>query len=250
MQRIKSYADHLGTPRAITRPSDNAKVWEWKNDDPFGANQPNEDPSAAGTAFKYNLRFPGQYIKGATLGRIYDLTLPMPYDERKAIIQLGILSRNFIQVKLEQQRILAFTTTKNKAIRDSLKTVANAKASLEEYKVLLSATRSLIESQSDFVGARLASKPGWLSRVSGNGIQQWEQEWNVKLGDMRKTWSNYNDDTSSLAAKISELESHQLSLRAKSQNKDGLIAYAVSAIFVVFVVFVWRVMRNRRLGSS
>ena len=52
----------LGTPRAITT-SDaaNVKVWEWKNDDPFGTNQPNQDPNATGTAFQYNLRFPGQY---------------------------------------------------------------------------------------------------------------------------------------------------------------------------------------------
>jgi RHS repeat-associated protein len=51
----------LGTPRAITRASDNAKVWEWKNDDPFGNNPPNEDPANTGTAFKYYNRFPGQY---------------------------------------------------------------------------------------------------------------------------------------------------------------------------------------------
>jgi RHS repeat-associated protein len=55
------YPDHLGTPRAITRASDNAKVWEWKNDDPFGNNPPNEDPANTGTAFKYYNRFPGQY---------------------------------------------------------------------------------------------------------------------------------------------------------------------------------------------
>ena len=59
------YADHLGTPRAITRPSDNAKVWEWKNDEPFGANAPNENPSGAG-AFTFNLRFPGQYYDAET----------------------------------------------------------------------------------------------------------------------------------------------------------------------------------------
>ena len=60
------HADHLGTPRAITRPSDNAKVWEWKNDDPFGANLPNEDPGNTGTAFKYNLRFDGTYYDQET----------------------------------------------------------------------------------------------------------------------------------------------------------------------------------------
>ena len=59
------HADHLGTPRAITRPSDNVKVWEWSNSDPFGANAPNENPSGLG-AFSFNLRFPGQYYDAET----------------------------------------------------------------------------------------------------------------------------------------------------------------------------------------
>jgi len=56
----------LGTPRAITRPSDNAVVWKWENSDPFGANLPNEDPANTGTTFRYNLRFPGQYYDEET----------------------------------------------------------------------------------------------------------------------------------------------------------------------------------------
>ena len=60
------YPDHLGTPRAITTSdASNAKVWEWKNDDPFGNNAPNENPSALG-AFNYNNRFPGQYFDQET----------------------------------------------------------------------------------------------------------------------------------------------------------------------------------------
>ena len=60
------HPDHLGTPRAITKAADNAVVWKWENSDPFGANQPNEDPTSSGTAFKYNLRFPGQYYDQET----------------------------------------------------------------------------------------------------------------------------------------------------------------------------------------
>jgi len=57
------HPDHLGTPRAITTSDTaNTKVWDWKNDDAFGNNAPNEDPSATGTAFKYNLRFPGSTL--------------------------------------------------------------------------------------------------------------------------------------------------------------------------------------------
>jgi RHS repeat-associated protein len=53
------HADHLGTPRVITRPSDNKVVWKWDSAEAFGNNVPNENPSALGN-FKYNLRMPGQ----------------------------------------------------------------------------------------------------------------------------------------------------------------------------------------------
>ncbi len=59
------HADHLGSPRAITRPSDNQVVWRWDNTDPFGANLANENPSGLG-AFQFNLRFPGQYYDQET----------------------------------------------------------------------------------------------------------------------------------------------------------------------------------------
>ena len=54
------HADQLGTPRVITRPTDNKVVWKWESTEAFGNNLPNENPSAVGT-FKYNLRMPGQY---------------------------------------------------------------------------------------------------------------------------------------------------------------------------------------------
>jgi RHS repeat-associated protein len=59
------HADHLGTPRAVTRPSDNAVMWRWSNDDPFGANPADENPSGQGP-FTYALRFPGQYHDAET----------------------------------------------------------------------------------------------------------------------------------------------------------------------------------------
>ena len=73
------HADYLGSPRAITRPSDNAMMWQWDNVDPFGANPADENPNGQG-AFRYNLRFPGQYYDGETglyynYFRDYDSTL-------------------------------------------------------------------------------------------------------------------------------------------------------------------------------
>ncbi|WP_223465817.1 RHS repeat-associated core domain-containing protein [Massilia soli] len=53
------FADHLQTPRVITRATDNTIAWRWDQADPFGLQQPNENPSGAGE-FTYNPRFPGQ----------------------------------------------------------------------------------------------------------------------------------------------------------------------------------------------
>ena len=59
------HADHLGSPRAVTRPSDNAIMWQWDNVDPFGVNAANENPAGQGS-FRYALRFPGQYYDAET----------------------------------------------------------------------------------------------------------------------------------------------------------------------------------------
>ncbi len=60
-----AYADHLNTPRVITRATDNKIVWRWDNADPFGMQSPNENPSALGI-FTYNPRFPGQVFDRET----------------------------------------------------------------------------------------------------------------------------------------------------------------------------------------
>ncbi|MDQ1817705.1 RHS repeat-associated core domain-containing protein, partial [Massilia sp. CCM 9210] len=59
------YADHLGAPRVITRASDNKMVWRWDSANPFGEDQPDENPNRLGN-FTFNLRFPGQYYDRET----------------------------------------------------------------------------------------------------------------------------------------------------------------------------------------
>ncbi len=55
------YADHLNTARVIVRPSDQAIVWSWGGNEPFGQTQANSNPNGLGT-FTYNPRFPGQVV--------------------------------------------------------------------------------------------------------------------------------------------------------------------------------------------
>jgi RHS repeat-associated protein/uncharacterized repeat protein (TIGR02543 family) len=58
------HADHLGTPRKITRPGDNKVVWTWESE-AFGNSLPDSNPSGLGS-FVFNLRFPGQYYDQET----------------------------------------------------------------------------------------------------------------------------------------------------------------------------------------
>jgi RHS repeat-associated protein len=52
------HSDHLNTPRVVTRPIDNKKVWAWHSM-PFGETAPDENPEGLGV-FAFNLRFPVQ----------------------------------------------------------------------------------------------------------------------------------------------------------------------------------------------
>jgi RHS repeat-associated protein len=54
-------ADHLGTPRAVVNATSQKAIWSWTlNSEAFGNTAPNTDPDADGTAFVFDLRFPGQ----------------------------------------------------------------------------------------------------------------------------------------------------------------------------------------------
>ena len=58
------FADNLGTPRSLRRPSDNAEVWRWWDSEPFGDSRPTNP--TAGANVTYNLRFPGQQANDVT----------------------------------------------------------------------------------------------------------------------------------------------------------------------------------------
>jgi len=57
------HTDHLGTPRRVSRPSDNIVVWRWDSD-PFGNAAVSEDPDGDSNLFAYGVRLPGQYFDG------------------------------------------------------------------------------------------------------------------------------------------------------------------------------------------
>jgi RHS repeat-associated protein len=58
------HTDHLNTPRLVAN-SSGTTVWRWDQQEPFGVNAPDENPSSLGT-FEFPLRFPGQYFDKET----------------------------------------------------------------------------------------------------------------------------------------------------------------------------------------
>ena len=60
-------ADHLGTPRNVIDPVVEKSVWAWQlGNEAFGDSAPNQDPDNNGTAFVFDLRFPGQRYDAAS----------------------------------------------------------------------------------------------------------------------------------------------------------------------------------------
>jgi RHS repeat-associated protein len=58
------HVDHLNTPRLIADAQQRV-VWRWDQQEPFGVNVPDENPSGLG-AFEFPMRFPGQYADKET----------------------------------------------------------------------------------------------------------------------------------------------------------------------------------------
>jgi RHS repeat-associated protein len=58
------HVDHLNTPRLVADATGTI-VWRWDQQEPFGVNVPDENPSGLG-AFEFPMRFPGQYADRET----------------------------------------------------------------------------------------------------------------------------------------------------------------------------------------
>jgi RHS repeat-associated protein len=58
------HVDHLNTPREIYDANQQLR-WRWEQQEPFGVNAPDENPSSLG-AYEFSLRFPGQYADRET----------------------------------------------------------------------------------------------------------------------------------------------------------------------------------------
>lgn len=151
-------------------------------------------------------RFNDGSLSSAALDRIYNLSKMLPYDERKAVIQLGLLNRYIILIKLEQQKILSLTRRDNKTIKDSPKTLQTVKGALTEYNSLLTRLGVAIDEQSSVL------KP----------LKKWETQWSGKIDDMRVLWTSYSNGITGLESLVKGLETYQAELELARLKKAQL----------------------------
>lgn len=159
------------------------------------------------------------YLTSSELHKVYAFSDRLPYDERKAIIQLGIVSRDFILIKLEQQKIVSLTQG-NKTIKSSPKTLVSVKRALKEYKSLLGDIKVSLDQQSNVLERRLKHKPKFWDKVTGKDIQQWEIQWNDKITELSTLLSSYRDGVTGLESSIRELERYQAELKRLRLEKE------------------------------
>jgi len=185
-------------------------------------------------------RFNDGALPYSALDRIFALSESLQSDKRKTVIRLGLQNRYFMAIKIEQQKILSLAKTINKTIKDSPKTLATVKASLNGYKLLLSHSREALDKQKSSVIENLNRNRGLLE----SGVEEWETEAYKQLETLNTLWLSYSNNTAELEGVVSELEQYQADV-----NKGGVgwwIYLSIIAAISLIVIFLFR----RRSSSS
>lgn len=147
------------------------------------------------------------------LDRLYRLSLPFNFDQRKCAVQLGIVSRYFIQLKLAQQKIIALTGTRSETIKNHPQTLKDVQAAFRAYEELLPQSKWAIDSQQAEV----------TLEINKNVIRtpKWQQQWLEQIQQQLGLWQSYRDDSTRLATRIAELERYQADLERTQKTKGN-----------------------------
>lgn len=85
------------------------------------------------------------YLSARALDQVATIAAGLPLDDRKTAVQIGLASRYFIRLKVEQQKVMTLAQSRNATIRDSPGTLRTVEAALSEYSTLLPATKAAVD---------------------------------------------------------------------------------------------------------
>ncbi|MBA5249286.1 MAG: hypothetical protein FE834_07150 [Gammaproteobacteria bacterium] len=90
------------------------------------------------------LRFNDGFLDEKTLSNIFDIMQSSSIEKHRFLNYTILLSRYFIRLKLEQQKITSLSDSSNETIKNSPKTLSSVIDSLEKYDVLINGTNDVM----------------------------------------------------------------------------------------------------------
>ncbi len=177
---------------------------------------------------RMQLRFNDGYLNAADFDTILNVMKSPALKNKQALHYAILMPRYFLQLKLEQQKIASLSSSDNKDIKNSEKTLSNVVYALKQYDILVERSKVLMKS---FSGLDLKAE----DRIK-------ESEFNTLL-------ESYNQDKERLILLVDELKDYQRSFSSSSiESKYQMVfIYIAFAVFFAFgiAIMVRRYMLNR-----
>ena len=142
---------------------------------------------------RISLRIDDGYLDEKSLNQIFLIMTNDGLEEFQKTNYIIILSRYFIQIKYEQQKISSLSTTSNTTIKDSPATLEFVKGSLSRYESLLDSSRAVMK--------EIVFMEGGL-----------DDELKSPMMEFYDLLEDYVDDKVRLTSLVDALEAHQNSL--------------------------------------
>lgn len=137
------------------------------------------------------LRFNDGYLDEGSLSQIFEIMKSPALEDARVLNYTVLISRYFIRLKLEQQKITSLASTSNETIRDNPKTLAVVIDSLNRYSMLAQDSSSIM---SHFLALEL------------------DEEDRLKASEFHNLIVNYIQDKERLASLVDNLKDHQKNL--------------------------------------
>ncbi len=164
---------------------------------------------------RMSLRMNDGFLSADSLRDIFDIMQNPSLEDYKVIDYTILLTRYFMRLKLEQQKITSLATSSNETIQDSPKTLEVVRNAFAQYNILINDSKDVL---TKFMALKLDDK---------------DRDKAVKF---QKLLMNYSNDRHRLASLIDKFKEHQDSL---SNKKVNWTLYAILLILILGIIIVF-----------
>ena len=175
------------------------------------------------------LRFNDGFLSEKSLIDIFNIMQSSSLEDNRVLNYAILLSRYFVRLKLEQQKITSLSATSNKTIRNSPKTLEAVNDALKRYNILINDSNNVI---THFIALEM------------------EDEERVKAVEFHRLLINYIKDKERLVLLIDDLKNYQDNLsKEKHVETDDADADKVNwmpYIILIFLVFLGIAFARKR----